>query len=99
MTIYNTDDITESEAIRLYFDLARQFGWQGVFFTREDAESTWVDYHDGEREFTDEVWEAVQRSYYWKKALNETLTERAWDLIHQAVQEASNDYDDALSDR
>lgn len=99
MTIYNTDEITESEAIRLYFDLSRRFGWQGAFFTREDAENSWNEYHEQTSPFTDEVWDAVRRSFYWRKALADALIERGWGLIHEAVQEALNDYEDTLSDR
>jgi hypothetical protein len=88
MAIYNTETMTEDEAIRLYFDLASQFGWQGTFFTREDAENSWQEYHDQSEPFTDETWNAVLLSWYWRKGLHEVLTERGWDLVHEAVGEA-----------
>ena len=79
---------TEDEAIRLYFDLASQFGWQGTFFTREDAENAWQEYHDQSEPFTDETWNSVLLSWYWRTGLHEVLTERGWDLVHDAVGEA-----------
>lgn len=88
MPIYNTDNMTEGEAIALYFDLANQFGWKGTFFTREDAESSWTEYHGQTEPFTDDAWNAVLLSWYWRKGLEETLTERGWDLVHEAVSEA-----------
>lgn len=88
MPIYNTDNITEDEAIKLYFDLASQFGWRGTFFTRADAENSWQEYHEQSEPFTDEVWEAVRQSWYWRKGMGEILTEHGWDLVHEAVDEA-----------
>lgn len=88
MAIYNTETMTEDEAIRLYFDLASQFGWQGTFFTREDAENSWQEYHKQTEPFTDEAWDAVLLSWYWRKGLHEMLTERGWDFVHEAVADA-----------
>lgn len=88
MPIYDTDNITEDEAIKLYFDLAGQFGWKGTFFTREDAENSWQEYHEQSEPFTDETWNAICLSWYWRKGLGDILTERGWDLVHEAVGEA-----------
>lgn len=88
MSIINTETITEDEAIRLHFNLAYKFGWQGTFFTREDAEQSWKEYHDQTEPFTDEVWDTVRLSYYWRKGLTDILVERGWDLVHEAVAEA-----------
>lgn len=88
MSIINTDNITEDEAIALYFNLANQFGWKGTFFTREDAENSWKEYHGQTEPFTDEAWNAVCDSWYWRKGLDEIMTERGWDLVHEAVAEA-----------
>lgn len=87
----NTDTITEDEAIRLYFTLASQFGWQGSFFTREDAENSWKAYHNQTEPFTDELWQAVCTSWYWRKGLSDGLTERGWDMVHEAVAGVLND--------
>lgn len=80
--------ITEDEAIRLYHDMATKFGWRGSFFTREDAENSYNEYHGKEGAMTDETWEKVLLSWYWRKGLEEIMTERGWDLVHDAVAEA-----------
>lgn len=87
MAIYDTDKLTEDEAILLYHLLARQFGWEGAFFTREDAESSWLERHGQTMPLTDEQWQKVCESWYWRKGLNELMTERGWELVHDAVQE------------
>lgn len=88
MSIINTETITEDEAIRLHFDLANRFGWRGSFFTREDAQNSFNEYHGKEGEMTDELWDRVLLSWYWRKGLDEIMTERGWDLVHEAVAEA-----------
>lgn len=90
MTTINTDTITEDEAIRLYFEFAQQFGWKGSFFTREDAEDSWKEYHGQTEPFTDEIWDTVCLTWYWRKGLSEIMTERGWDVVHDAVLEAIN---------
>jgi hypothetical protein len=79
--------ITEDQAVQLYFRLALQFGWGGTFFTREDAESTWDIEANGP--FTDEVWEAIRLTWYWRKGLTEILTERGFDLVSEAITEVA----------
>lgn len=81
--------ITEDEAINLYHRLAQQFGWGGTFFTREDAEERWDTDDDGE--FTDEVWDAIRLTWYWRKGLDEILCERGWEIVSEAVWEVAHD--------
>ena len=85
------DTITEEEAVRLYFAFQRHFGWGGTFFNREDAETSWKEYHNQTDEFTDDIWSTVWNSYYWRKGLSEQLTEHGWEIVHSAVYEAIQD--------
>lgn len=87
---------TEDEAVRLYFEFSSRFGWKGTFFAREDAQSSWNEYHDKEGDLPDDIWEAVQNSWCWRKGLSEILTERGWELVHEAVSEALSKSDDQL---
>lgn len=58
------NNVTEAEALEIFWDFRRRFGWSGVLWTREDAESVWDTYFDDE--FTDEVWELVRKSPEWR---------------------------------
>lgn len=87
MTTYDTETITEDQAIHLYYDIARRFGWQGTFFTREDAENSWQEYHNQTEPFTNEMWDTVLGSWVWRKGIHQLLTERGWELVHEAVGE------------
>lgn len=93
----NIETMTEDEAIRLYHDLAMKFGWRGSFFTREDAQDSYNEYHGQEGEMSDETWDKVSLSWYWRKGLEEIMTERGWDLVHDAVAEAISGKDPGAS--
>ena len=93
--IFDTDNITEDEAMTVYHTLARRFGWSGTFFTREDAQEAWrnqqFDLDTGltaDAEMPDDVWDAIMSSWYWRKGLTDILTERGWELLADAVEEA-----------
>lgn len=88
MPTYDIDNITEDEAIALYHSLSNRFGWRGTFFTREDAENSWTEYHEQTEPFTDETWNKVTSTWYWNKGLGDIMTERGWDVVHEAVSEA-----------
>lgn len=81
----NIENITESEALRLYYALSRKFGWSGTLFTRGDVDSYWEEY-TGE-DMTDEDWEEVSDSWYWNSGLPTSMIERGNDLIEATVRE------------
>lgn len=84
--------LTEGEALTVFWELQSQFGWSGTVFTRADAEQEWqstsYNYAGTEEKMPDEVWYAVEESWYWRKGLPEGLTERGWTYVTQAVLEA-----------
>jgi len=87
--------MTEEQALSLFWAMKNRFGWAGTVFTRSDAEQEWQnEQFDPATELTsdnpmpDDVWEAVQDSWYWHRGLPELMTERGWELVSQAVQEA-----------
>lgn len=89
-------DLTEDEALDVFDALRRRFGWAGTFFTRADAEQTWRESYPlspgqnaDDLEMPDDLWESVQDTWAWNKGLTELLTERGWDLVNSAVDEAT----------
>lgn len=94
--IGNIESLTEQDAMRIYHSMARQFGWAGTFFTREDAEVEWQQQtrtdengdEPNEAPLPDEVWETITNTWEWRRGLNDILTERGWELVGLAVSEA-----------
>lgn len=85
----NIETITEDEAIDLHHKLSRKFGWSGTFFTRADAETGWLAHTpDNAGPLTDDVWESIRQTWYWRKGLTDTLTGYGWDIVYDAVAEA-----------
>lgn len=89
--------LTEDEAFQVFHDLREKFGWAGTFFTRGDAEVEWQNLqHDDSTGETsnapmpDEVWEAVQNTWGWRKGIIDRLTEDGWQHVAHAVSEAIN---------
>lgn len=84
------DDLDEQAALRLFHALRDHFGWAGTFFTREDCAQQAIDAEGdyAERPLTDAEWEAVQRTWEWRKGIEEVLCERGWDIVADAVSEA-----------
>jgi hypothetical protein len=82
-------EVTEDEANQIWQLLRDKFGWAGTFFSREDADAIFEEDHD--RSLTDAEWEKVTDSYYWRKGLVETITERGWDLVRAAVDDATHE--------
>lgn len=80
--------LTEDEAIRLLWKMEAHFGWTCTVFSRADAESSWVEYHEKEGDMPDEVWEKVKLTWYWRRGMGDVLVERGWSLVHDAVGEA-----------
>lgn len=68
--------------------LMAKFGFAGTYFVREDVDSV-VD-----REITDEEWDKVQDSWFWYKGIPDALTERGWDVLREAVDDAGIPYAD-----
>lgn len=87
MTI-DIETITEDEAVHLAIALERKFGWQGTFFTRQDADSSWTEYYEQPDVLTDEQWDKVQQSWYWRKGISQQLVETGLSIVNDAVYEA-----------
>lgn len=91
----NNGELTEDEALSVFYRMSVHYGWAGTVFTRGDAESDWqnqqYDFETGETPDTplpDSVWNRILTSWEWRKGIAEILTERGWDLVSQAVEEA-----------
>lgn len=91
-------ELDEQEALGVYWELAEQFAWAGSVFTRADAEQSWKNNHydpttatvGTELPMPDEVWDAVASTWQWNQVA-ETMCERGWDTVDQAVMQALED--------
>lgn len=79
------ENITESQALDLFLRLSDRFGWAGTVFTRADADQSWSEYHEQPGELSDDQWEQVCNTWEWRKGVTEMMTERGWDMVHDAV--------------
>jgi hypothetical protein len=87
MTTFNTETITEHEAVGVYHELANRFGWAGTFFTRDDAEERWLQ-ESGEDTFSDDNWNDLTSTWYWRKGIENRLCEEGWDVVDLAIDDA-----------
>jgi hypothetical protein len=86
MTAIDTETITEDEAIDVYYKFAKRFGWGGTFFNREDAEERWMQ-DTGEDALSDDDWDNITSTWYWRKGLQDRLCEEGWELVQLAIDE------------
>lgn len=87
------DNLTEDDAMTVVTRIFSTFGFAGTYFTRGDAETAWQNWceangEDSTGEMPDEVWNEITLSSVWRKWLPDTLVERGWDLVHDAVTDA-----------
>jgi hypothetical protein len=80
------EQVTEEQALDLYYQFSRRFGWAGLLYIREDATDIWHNENDDDDDLalTDAEWEAVKTSKSWSR-LGEYLSEDAYDLVREAV--------------
>lgn len=79
-----SQNISEDEALDLYYLMARRFGWTGLLYVRGDVQDMW---DDSEDTMTDEQWEAVRTSKGWSR-MGEWLSEDAFDCVRDAIEDA-----------
>lgn len=58
------DQMTEDDALRMFYHLAGRFGWAGTVFSREDVSIEW---HGDDSALTDDEWQFVRGSRVWCK--------------------------------
>lgn len=78
------EQVTEEQALDLYYKFTKRFGWAGTLYVREDASNAW---HDDDLALTDEQWEAVKASKSWSR-FEEYLSEESYDLVRDAISDA-----------
>lgn len=90
----NIDNITEAEALQIFHNLTKKFGWAGTIFTRGDAEQAWnTERFDGPYDesavepMPEDVWDAFLCSWAWRKGLSEQLTELGWEIVADAARD------------
>lgn len=81
-------NMTESEALDLFYAMRKRFGWQGIVVTRGDAEETWATVlgFDGAEDLTlgDREWSVLVEQYEWRK-MDDYLATEAYDGLRDAV--------------
>lgn len=89
-------DLEPGEEMYLLWMLQDYYGWAGAMFMRNDAEQEWHDQQYGvttgltpNDPLPDDVWEAIQDTWEWRKGITEIFVERGWDLVSTAVKEAT----------
>jgi predicted HD phosphohydrolase len=76
------ETMTEEQGMDTIRNIFLKFGFVGTYFNREDADSL-ID-----RKMTDVEWERLCDTRAWRKGIEETMIEHAWDLIEFALDEA-----------
>lgn len=84
------EQVTEEQALDLYYKFTKRFGWAGELFVREDANSAWHadNYEDDDPvAISDAEWNAVKASKSWSR-FGEYLSEDSYELVRDAIKEA-----------
>lgn len=92
------DDMTEGQALDVFYQLSRKWGWAGTVFIRNDVETEWQNQqYDPETGLTsgeplpDDVWDAVQDTWEWRKAMTARMCEVGSDMVRTAVEDVVRD--------
>jgi len=82
------ENMTEQQALDVFYAMRRRFGWQGIVVTRGDAEEMWatVSGLDGAEDLTlgDREWSVLVDQYEWRK-MDDYLATEAYDGLRDAV--------------
>jgi hypothetical protein len=71
----------EPAALELLYRLELQYGWVATAMTRKDVET------ELGRELTPAEWDEMQRSYAWRKGIQEVMVEAAFNEIRAGLVE------------
>lgn len=107
MTIINLENINEEEGLTLLHHLVTKFGWAGTMFTRGDAEQEYIDQMEVldstplpvPDSMPDEVWDAVCSTWEWRRGMEDTLCERGWGLVTDAVSNVIDSLSEDVEDQ
>jgi hypothetical protein len=75
------DELTEAQAGSVIRILMGKYGYVGTYFQRGDVDSVL------DRVITDEEWDKVQDSWYWYRGIPDSMADRGYDLVREAVNE------------
>lgn len=93
MTTFDTDTLSEGDALDILSAFQARFGWAVQVFTRNDADDTLSIFRD--ETLTDDEWAEVRSTDEWTKSLSQP-DDTAYDIITYALEEAGlidNDID------
>lgn len=87
--------LTESEALDLFFELRRHHGWQGTIFMESDLEDLWSELRRPEGMETGLPWSEVRENVlngrYWTRWFTNSLAENGNEYLANWIVELSED--------
>jgi hypothetical protein len=78
-------NMTEEQAVDLFYEMKKRFQWRGAIATREWAGEMWETRYD--ETMSGDAWEAVRNTYSWRK-MDDILAGEAFDCLADAVADA-----------
>ena len=87
------DQLTEDDALRMFYHLAGRFGWAGTIFAREDVSIAW---HDDDNALTDDEWQFVRSSRAWRKMTDHACSD-GLDELREIVEQCKKDLAEKVS--
>jgi hypothetical protein len=79
-----TENLTEEQALDLMWSFARQFGWKGTMFTRDDVRQAIIEEH-GESETLNDKVISVMNTRMWSKYLEEAIAREGMECLYEAI--------------
>ena len=77
-------DMTEDQALEMFYNMKQKFGWQGILTTKTDLIMEFEHYH--ERQPTDEEMEMMTTAWSWRK-MEEWLSSDVQEAIIEIISE------------
>lgn len=90
--VLNVEQLTETQALELVYDMYRKFDWALCLYTREDVKTALQEHRqDYDTEPTDEEIQKVMDTRMWRKYMEEALGSTGWECLQDAIYDAEND--------
>jgi hypothetical protein len=85
------DTMREHEAIELYYQMSRKFGWVGCIFTVADIHMQLAE--EGlEGDELEKMVEKTQQTRSWRKVMEDAMNREGYEVLAEAIQEGTRLY-------
>jgi hypothetical protein len=81
----DVQNMTEEQAVELFYEMKKRFQWRGVIVARGDVGEMWETRYD--ETMSGDAWEAVRDTYAWRK-MDHILSGEAFGCLAVAVADA-----------